>query len=100
MRSGDGDLRLFNQSVKPVRNGSTKGCSKLLLTSVALKPNRPLSNRHVAALERSGRNEDLSGVAIRCGQDRPDGYGKTDGQDVKRGVIHNTPIVVYHFVKI
>jgi len=31
--------------------------------------------------------ENLSGVAIRCGQDRPDEYGKTDGQDVKRGVI-------------
>lgn len=36
--------------------------------------------------------ENLSGVAIRCGQDRPDEYGKTDGQDVKRGVITNTPI--------
>lgn len=32
-------------------------------------------------------NENLSGVAIRCGQDRPDEYGKTGGQDVKRGVI-------------
>ena len=31
--------------------------------------------------------ENLSGVAIRCGQDRPDEYGKTDGQEVKRGVI-------------
>lgn len=31
--------------------------------------------------------ENLSGVVIRCGQDRPDEYGKTDGQDVKRGVI-------------
>jgi hypothetical protein len=36
--------------------------------------------------------ENLSGVAIRCGQDRPDGYGKTDGQDVKRGDITNAPI--------
>jgi hypothetical protein len=31
--------------------------------------------------------ENLLGVAIRCGQDRPDEYGKADGQDVKRGVI-------------
>ncbi len=31
--------------------------------------------------------ENLPGVAIRCGHDRPDEYGKTDGQDVKRGVI-------------
>jgi len=29
----------------------------------------------------------LLGVAIRCGQDRPDEYGKADGQDVKQGVI-------------
>lgn len=36
--------------------------------------------------------EDLSGVAIRCGQDHPDEYGKVGGQDVKRGVAHNTPI--------
>ena len=31
--------------------------------------------------------ENLFGVAIRCGQDRPDEYGKTDGQDIKQGVI-------------
>lgn len=31
--------------------------------------------------------ENLFGVAIRRGQDRPDEYGKTDGQDVKRGVV-------------
>lgn len=36
--------------------------------------------------------ENLSGVAIRCGQDRPDEYGKTDGQDIKRGAAHYTPI--------
>lgn len=45
-------------------------------------------------------NENLSGVAIRCGQDRPDEYGKTDGQDVKRGVIHNTPIISHLQVRI
>ena len=38
--------------------------------------------------------ENLLGVAIRSGQDRPDEYGKTDGQDVKRGVFHNTPILI------
>ena len=31
-------------------------------------------------------NENLSGVAIRRGRDRPDEYGKTDGQEAKRGV--------------
>ena len=36
--------------------------------------------------------ENLSGVAIRRGQDHPDEYGKVGGQDVKRGVAHNTPI--------
>lgn len=41
--------------------------------------------------------ENLLGVAIRCGQDRPDEYGKTDGQDVKRGVAHNTPIHIQRF---
>ena len=38
-------------------------------------------------------NENLFGVAIRCGQDRPDEYGKTDGQEVKLGVITTTPII-------
>ena len=39
-------------------------------------------------------SENLFGVAIRCGQDHPDEYGKMDGQEVKQGVIHNTPIAV------
>jgi len=30
--------------------------------------------------------ENLLGVAIRCGQDHPDEYGKVGGQEVKRGV--------------
>lgn len=39
------------------------------------------------------QKENLSGVAIRRGQDRPDEYGKTDGQDVKRGVVtHAYPL--------
>jgi len=37
----------------------------------------------------------LFGVAIRCGQDLPDEYGKKEGQEVKRGVTHNTP-TLYH----
>jgi len=39
-------------------------------------------------------NENLSGVAIRRGQDHPDEYGKMDGQGIKRGVVHYTPIVI------
>ena len=33
----------------------------------------------------------LSSVAIRHGQDQPDEYGKLVGQEIKRGVAHNTP---------
>ena len=33
------------------------------------------------------RMGNLLGVAIRRGQDRPDEYGKTDGQDVKQGAV-------------
>ena len=60
------------------------------------------SGRHCASGNQP--KENLFGVAIRCGQDRPDEYGKTDGQDrpdeygktdgqdVKRGDITNAPI--------
>ena len=48
------------------------------------------SGRHYASGNQP--KENLFGVAIRCGQDRPDEYGKTDGQDVKRGDITNAPI--------
>ena len=36
--------------------------------------------------------ENLFGVAIRCGQDLPDEYGKKEGQDIKRGDAHYAPI--------
>lgn len=45
---------------------------------------------NLTVLPRAGVNpfkENLFGVAIRCGQDHLDEYGKMDGQEVKRGVI-------------
>lgn len=38
--------------------------------------------------------ENLFGVAIRCGQDLPDEYGKKEGQEVKQGDITTRPSLI------
>ena len=58
-------------------------CDEGLIPSWATKFAQALRMRSRSNQE----NENLLGVAIRRGHDRPDEYGKTDGQEVKRGVV-------------